>query len=184
MFACSYGVAFGAIQQMPQIVPGIDKCARRSKRAAADKPEQEATRTARLVTQETIANYTKAQETGGLAGRFALALLVVHVASRRKLLRVFLVPGLVILPLVFLRLFARRGNRVCEFRHELAAGLPPREHLALGHRHLSGRLLHRRPVQLLGQLPAARVPDAPARHGRKFCRQHRRADVRHAVRRG
>ncbi len=24
MFACSYGIAFGAIQQMPQIVPGID----------------------------------------------------------------------------------------------------------------------------------------------------------------
>jgi MFS family permease len=33
MFACSYGVAFGAIQQLPQIVPGISPPRRREKRS-------------------------------------------------------------------------------------------------------------------------------------------------------
>jgi MFS family permease len=106
MFACSYGVAFGALQQLPQIVPGIDTVQEKIREVTAGKPEVEATRIAALNRQEIIANYTKAQETGGLFGRFALALLVVHFASRRALLRVFLLPGLVVLPLVFLA-FAR-----------------------------------------------------------------------------
>jgi MFS family permease len=101
MFAASYGVAFGAIQQMPQIVPGIDKVQEKVKAATAGLAEAEAARLRGRVMQETVANYTKAQETGGLFGRFALAMLVAHVASRRKLLRMFLVPGLVMLPLIF-----------------------------------------------------------------------------------
>jgi len=48
------------------------------------------------------------QETGGLAGRFALAMLAVHIVSRRKLLRTFMVPALVLVPLVFL--FPAKGN--------------------------------------------------------------------------
>jgi hypothetical protein len=39
---------------------------------------------------------------GGLVGRFILAFLAVRIVSRRKLLRVFQVPGLVLVPLVFL----------------------------------------------------------------------------------
>jgi hypothetical protein len=42
------------------------------------------------------------QEFGGLAGRFVLAFLAVRIVSRRGLLRVFQVPGLIIVPLVFL----------------------------------------------------------------------------------
>jgi hypothetical protein len=34
-------------------------------------------------------------------GRFLLAFLILYIASRRTLLRVFLIPGLVIMPLVF-----------------------------------------------------------------------------------
>ena len=41
------------------------------------------------------------QEIGGLGGRFALALLVLAIVSRQRLLRVFQIPGLVIVPLVF-----------------------------------------------------------------------------------
>ncbi len=41
------------------------------------------------------------QEIGGLAGRFVLALLVLAIVSRRSLLRVFQVPGLIVVPLVF-----------------------------------------------------------------------------------
>src|SRR4029079_1932271 len=51
--------------------------------------------------QEITANYTKAQEIGGPLGRFALAMLVTTIASRRNLLRVFLVPGMILVPLVF-----------------------------------------------------------------------------------
>lgn len=101
MFACSYGVAFGAIQQLPQIVPGIDTVRHRVQAATAGKPEAEAKLVAAKTTQETVANYTKAQEIGGLLGRFALAMLVANFVSRRALLRVFLWPGLVIVPLVF-----------------------------------------------------------------------------------
>ena len=41
------------------------------------------------------------QELGGLAGRFLLAFLAVRIASRQKLLRIFQVPGLIIIPLVY-----------------------------------------------------------------------------------
>jgi hypothetical protein len=106
MFACSYGVAFGAIQQMPQIVPGIDAVQANAAAAAKSAIENgaspaEAKKAAGKATQETIANYAKAQETGGLFGRFALALIVAHIVSRRALLRMFLVPGLIITPLAF-----------------------------------------------------------------------------------
>jgi hypothetical protein len=38
---------------------------------------------------------------GGLVGRFILAMLVVRIVSRRALIRVFQVPGLLIMPIVF-----------------------------------------------------------------------------------
>jgi hypothetical protein len=41
------------------------------------------------------------QEIGGLLGRFVLAFLAVRIVSRRKLLHVFQVPGMVVVPLVF-----------------------------------------------------------------------------------
>ncbi|HEY4233860.1 MAG TPA: MFS transporter [Lacipirellulaceae bacterium] len=101
MVACSYGVAFGAIQQLQQIVPGIDTVQAKIKTATADKADADAKRISGQTLQATTANYTKAQETGGLFGRFALAILVAQIATRRKLLRVFLLPGLIVLPLVF-----------------------------------------------------------------------------------
>ncbi len=101
MFACSYGVAFGALQQLPQILPGVDMVRERITELTADKPPAEAKPLAGRTLQIVTANYTKSQELGGLFGRFALALVVVHFVSRRALLRSFLIPGLVILPLVF-----------------------------------------------------------------------------------
>lgn len=101
MFACSYGVAFGALQQLPQILPGLDTVQARMQAAGEGKPELQAKIAAGKSRQVITANYTKSQELGGLFGRFALALLVVHFVSRRHLLRFFLIPGLIILPLVF-----------------------------------------------------------------------------------
>ncbi len=101
MVACSFGVAFGAIQQLQQIVPGLDTVAARIKTATADVPPEKVKPTAGNTTTLIAANYTKSQELGGLFGRFALAMMVVHFASRRKLLRMFLVPALVVIPLTF-----------------------------------------------------------------------------------
>ena len=85
MFAMSYGAAFGAIQQMPRIVPGLPEVAS----------------LARTVQQQIAASVQGWQEIGGLVGRFALAFLVLRIVSRRTLLRVFQLPGLFVLPLVF-----------------------------------------------------------------------------------
>lgn len=93
MFACSYGAAFGAIQQIPQIVPGLPEVQEKSK----DQPVPEQ----KKIIQATAANVTKVQEIGGLVGRFLLAVLAAHIFSRRALLRLFLVPGLVLMPIVF-----------------------------------------------------------------------------------
>ena len=45
------------------------------------------------------------QEMGGLLGRILLAILVVSIASSRTLLRVFVVPGLAILPITYFALY-------------------------------------------------------------------------------
>lgn len=93
MVACSFGAAFGAIQQMPQIVPGLPEV--RAQGAGKPVPEQ------RAIAQATAADVTKVQEIGGLIGRVALAILAVRIVSRQRLLRMFLLPGLIIMPLVF-----------------------------------------------------------------------------------
>ena len=86
MMACAYAAAFGAIQQMPRIVPGL-----------AD------VRTlARPAQQQIVSVVQSFQEFGGLAGRIILAVLAVRILSRRRLLHLFQIPGLVLLPLVFL----------------------------------------------------------------------------------
>jgi nitrate/nitrite transporter NarK len=86
MFACTYGAAFGAIQQMPQqIVPGLED--------VRTLPPQ--------ARQQVVSQAQSFQEYGGLIGRMLLALLAVRIVSRRKLLWVFQVPGLAIMPLVF-----------------------------------------------------------------------------------
>ncbi|HKY19823.1 MAG TPA: MFS transporter [Vicinamibacterales bacterium] len=93
MFACAYGAAFGAIQQIPQITPGLPEV--RQMTQGLPPPR------AALVNQEVAANVTKVQEIGGLAGRVALAYLAVIIVSRRKLIRLFQIPGLIVMPLTF-----------------------------------------------------------------------------------
>ena len=93
MFACAYGAAFGAIQQIPQMVPGLPEV--RQMTQGLPPPR------AGLITQEVAANVTKTQEIGGLAGRVALAYLAVIIVSRRKLIRLFQIPGLIAMPLTF-----------------------------------------------------------------------------------
>ena len=85
MFALAYGAAFGAIQHMPRIVPALSELA-----------------SLEPALQRAAAGAVQAwQEVGGLLGRLALAMLVLAIASRRRLLRIFQVPGLIIVPLTF-----------------------------------------------------------------------------------
>jgi MFS family permease len=93
MFACAYGAAFGAIQQVQQIVPGVPEV----RQMVQGMPPPRAA----LTTQEVAANVTKVQEIGGLAGRVALAYLAVIIVSRRKLVRLFQLPGLLVMPFTF-----------------------------------------------------------------------------------
>jgi MFS family permease len=93
MFAMAYGAAFGAIQQIPQIAPGLPEV--RSMTAGQPPPQ------ARQIEQRVASDVTKVQEYGGLAGRVALAVLAVVIVSRRRLIRMFQIPGLVIVPLTF-----------------------------------------------------------------------------------
>jgi MFS family permease len=86
MMACAYAAAFGASQQVPRIVPGL--------------PDVRGL--ARPAQQQVVATVQQFQETGGLLGRIVLAFLAIRILSRRKLLRIFQVPGLILLPLVFL----------------------------------------------------------------------------------
>lgn len=92
--ACAYGAAFGVVQQIRQIVPGVPEVIQET----AGKPPREKGRHER----ETAAFVGEIQEAGGLAGRVLLAILAVRIISRRTLLRVFQLPALIIVPLVFL----------------------------------------------------------------------------------
>src|SRR5262249_26126795 len=93
MVALSFGAAFGAIQQMPQILPASPDFVEQVR--DVPKPDQ------KKVEDKLRGQLSMIQEIGGLAGRFALAMLAVQIVSRRGLLRVFQIPGLIIVPLVF-----------------------------------------------------------------------------------
>jgi Na+/melibiose symporter-like transporter len=85
MMALAYAAAFGAIQQMPRVVPGL--------------PELQGL--ARTAQEQAISGVQSLQEFGGLSGRVLLAALAGVIVSRRRLLRLFQVPGLILLPIVF-----------------------------------------------------------------------------------
>jgi MFS family permease len=127
MVACSYGVAFGAIQQIPEIVRGLPAVKQGVVAAEAAQPRAKAAAAGRLVEQKTAADYTKVQEVGGLIGRFLLALLAVRIVSRKALLRTFQVPALFIVPLVFF-FFLRVENR---HFFDIPIGLPGLEKLPI-----------------------------------------------------
>lgn len=118
MVACSYGAAFGAIQQLPQIVPGLADvrqkvaAAQEKQGVAADSPEGKKIKG--MMDQKAAAEYTKMQEIGGLVGRFLLAALAVVIVSRRALLRVFQWPGLILMPLIFAFFLQVENRRFAE----------------------------------------------------------------------
>ena len=118
IFAASYGLAFGAIQQLPQIL-GAQAVGtpNQAGHAAMIATAKDAVATAAAdgktltppqrrqiggnASDKAVAQVTFWQEIGGMTGRLALAALAVWIVSRRALLRVFLIPSLIFVPLFF-----------------------------------------------------------------------------------
>ena len=117
VFAASYGIAFGAIQQLPQILGAPNRghvailaegAAARSAAVAAAQargeappPEPRLRQISGNAVDQAVARVSFWQEMGGLGGRCALALLAVAIVGRRKLLRLFQLPALIFVPLLF-----------------------------------------------------------------------------------
>lgn len=126
VFAASYGIAFGAVQQLPQIlgapakghveVLAVGKAAREAAVEEAKTagqpvpPEPKLRQVAGNATDKVVAGVTLWQEIGGLVGRFLLALLVLKIASKRNLFRVFQIPALIFVPLLFIWMASALGN--------------------------------------------------------------------------
>ncbi len=116
IFASSYGFAFGAIQQLPQILGGPkghsaivasakeaqDKAVAAALAAGSPAPDARQLRIIGAnVTDSSVAKVTIWQEVGGLIGRFLLAVLAVRIVSRRTLMQIFQLPALLLVPLYF-----------------------------------------------------------------------------------
>ena len=115
VFAASYGIAFGAIQQLPQIlgspVKGHQQIAAAGQaaveaanaKAKDGKPLPEGKQKAIRgnAVDQAVAKVTILQEIGGMVGRVALAVLALMLVSRRSLLRIFQIPSLFVVPALF-----------------------------------------------------------------------------------
>jgi MFS family permease len=125
IFAASYGIAFGAIQQLPQILgapKGHAQILATAKAAqdhavAAAKEENKPAPTpgalkqiARNATDAAVAKVAISQEIGGLVGRLAFALIAAWAITRRNLFRIFQIPSLIIVPLLFFWISKNLGN--------------------------------------------------------------------------
>jgi MFS family permease len=86
MFACSLGAIICSMQQLPQIVPALPEV------RGLPRAEQHGV----------VASIQAIAEIGAVVGRVLLAFLAIRIVSRRNLIRIFQVPALIIIPLVFL----------------------------------------------------------------------------------
>ena len=93
MLALAYGAAFGALQQVPQMIRGVPQVREEIREMTPAQAGQ--------VTGSISARMTLVSEVGGLTGRTILALLVVRIFSRQRLLRLFQLPAFIMLPLVY-----------------------------------------------------------------------------------
>lgn len=137
--ACAYGVAFGALQvTVARVTPGLPELKEQSKalaplRKEADGLNAEFNKLAaedparKAILGKIKENFGKQrplieevkkmgdkvqfhQEMGGLVGRILLAVLLIVGISRIKLLRIFQIPALIILPLTYFVFFPQGGN--------------------------------------------------------------------------
>jgi MFS family permease len=83
--ACLYAVPYGVLQQTPHVVPGL--------------PEMRSLPVRQV--EQTVGGVQFIAELGTTAGRLLFPLLVIRIASQRRLLRLFLVPGLAVFAWVY-----------------------------------------------------------------------------------
>jgi len=86
LVACTYALAFGMLQHIPQVVPGLPQVAALPEKAR----------------QHWVSWVHVHVDTGALLGRFVLAGLVLWFVARRPMLRWMYFAGLAVFPLVFL----------------------------------------------------------------------------------
>lgn len=84
IMACSYAGSFGMLQHFARIIPGTPGIRTLSHTAQ----------------EQAVSTLQGVQEFGSLAGRLLMAFLAVRIVSRRRLLRLFQIPGLVLVPIV------------------------------------------------------------------------------------
>ncbi len=137
--ACAYGIAFGALQvTVARVTPGLPELKSQSvalaplrkeadelnKKLNAQPPTDPARKEivglikANFGKQKPLNDEVKKmsdtvqfhQEMGGLVGRIILAVLLIVGISRVKLLRLFQIPALIILPLTYFMLFNNGGT--------------------------------------------------------------------------
>ncbi len=116
MFAASYGIAFGAIQQLPQVLTApkkghkqvlafgeaaVENATAKAKEKGEVLSPKETNKIKSNANDKAAANVSQWQETGGLVGRVAFALLALFALSRRNLFRIFNWPSLFVVPLLF-----------------------------------------------------------------------------------
>jgi MFS family permease len=85
LVACSYALASGVILHTPRMVPGLPA-------VRSMLPRQ---------IEQTVSSVQLFQELGTIAGRLLFAFLVVRIATQRRLLRIFLLPGLAVFAWVY-----------------------------------------------------------------------------------
>lgn len=85
LVACSFALASGVMQHTPRMVPGLPEV-----RSLAPRQVEQAVSGVQLF-----------QELGTIAGRLLFAVLVGWIAAQRRLLRIFLVPGLIVFCYVY-----------------------------------------------------------------------------------
>jgi MFS family permease len=118
MVGCTYGAALGAIQFVPQLVPQLPELNQvqggrpamlelAAKQEAGTITEEETERLQELRAQlreqeEAKSHVQKWQEVGGLVGRIVFAVIVTIILFRKLQLWLFLIPAMIVLPLVFI----------------------------------------------------------------------------------
>jgi MFS transporter len=86
MMACAYAASFGMLQHFARIIPGTPEV-----RILAHAEQQ-----------KIVSLLQGDQEVGSLLGRILMAILAIYVIGRRRLLHIFQIPGLFLIPIVVL----------------------------------------------------------------------------------
>lgn len=105
MVTLSFVISFAAVQQMPQLVPGLPdvraEVAQAQAQAEAAGRHEPPRRIAAPIEEGATAEVMKGQGSGSICSRILFVGLTLLILSRQRLLRLLLVPGVVLMPVSF-----------------------------------------------------------------------------------